>query len=232
MRIRSLTLASTLAASLVACETTSTDPAAQAGAVHMALDVAGGTTLNVVTYTIDGPGSFMKMGMIDVSASATISAQIAPLPPGTGYSIVLSAMSQDGIAMCMGTAPFDIAAHQTTSVLVHMLCRQPSKNGSVAFSAPVNICPLIDNVTASPSEVLVGGTIALTTQAHDTDNSPSPLAYQWTATSGTLSDVAAPGPTFTCTSPGPVTLTLTLTDGDPSCVDTQSIAVQCTATGS
>jgi hypothetical protein len=228
MRIWTTTLACTLAASLVACETTSTDRAAEAGAVHMALDVAGGATLNVVSYAIDGPGSFMKMGTIDVSTSATITAQIAPLPPGTNYSIVLSAMSNDASAMCMGSAPFDVVAHQTTSVLVHMLCKQPSPNGSVAFKGPVNICPLIDNVSASPSEVLVGGSIALTTQSHDTDNSPGPLAYHWTATSGTLSDAAVASPTFTCTSPGAVTLTLTLTDGDASCVDTQSLTVQCT----
>jgi hypothetical protein len=232
MRIRSFTLASAaLATSLVACDATSTYRASDEGGVRMALDIAPGTTLSAVQYAITGPGSFNKMGSIDVSASSTISTVISPLPPGTGYSITLGATSQDGSTMCMGSAPFDVASRQTTPVLVHLLCRQPTNNGSVAFNGAVNFCPLIDSLGVSPTEVVVGSAVTLAGHAHDADNGPAALTYQWTTSAGTLSDPAAPSPTLTCTSAGPVTVTLTVSDGDATCTDTQSLTVSCTPAG-
>src|SRR5450432_574310 len=210
---RTLALCGALLVSVASCDGLATR-VGDVGAVKMSLDVAGGGTLSSVAYLVSGPASFSKTGSIDVSHSATIAAAISPLPAGTGFSIALSATSTDGGTMFIGSASFDVVAHQTTSVLVHLLCRQPTTNGTISFNGALNVCPLIDSLGASPAEVFVGGSIALAGQAHDTDMAPSPLAYQWVTSSGALSNAAAQNPTFTCSAAGLVTVTLTVTDGD------------------
>jgi len=219
---------SVAALSFAACDAQPTTPP---GAVAMALDVAPGIALDTVSYSVSGPLSFMKSGSLDVSHSATISANLSPLPAGTGFTITLSATSRDGTAMCMGSAGFDVSAHQTTSVLVHVLCRQPSQNGALAFNGVLNVCPVIDSLGASPAEVIVGASISLTGQAHDTDGGPSNLTYRWTASGGSLGDASAQNPSLTCTSGGPVTVSLTVSDGDDvsGCPDSQSVTVICTS---
>jgi hypothetical protein len=215
--------------SLSACDGDSSPHTGDVGAVRMALDIAPGTTINTISYVVQGPQTFMRAGSIDVSHSSTISADLSPLPAGTGFTITLSATSVTGSAMCLGSAMFDVSAHQTTSVVVHLLCRQPSQNGSVMFSGALNLCPTIDSLGASPDEVTVGGALVLSAQAHDGDNGPAPLTYQWATTSGTLSSSSAQNPTLTCTSSGPATVTLTVSDGDTGagCPDVQSLTVIC-----
>src|SRR5262249_30750040 len=82
-------------------------------------------------------------------------------------------------------------------------------------------------------EAFVGSTIALAGSAHDTDNGPQPLHYQWSATSGSFDNATSANPTFTCgANPGPTQITLTVSDGDPlaSCADTSTTTVQCDPT--
>jgi hypothetical protein len=224
-----------LTLSLAACDARSSKMSADMGAVKMALDIAPGTTLSTISYRIDGPGMFTKMGSIDVSHSSTIAADISPLPPGMNFTIALSAMSDDGATMCMGSQNFDITARTTTPVLVHLLCKQPTTNGSVAVNGVLNVCPLIDSIGSSPGEVFVGGAISLSGLGHDTDSGPAPLTYQWTAmpaSGGAFNSASAQNPIFTCLVPGTVTITLTISDGDSVCADTQTIPVTCTAASS
>jgi hypothetical protein len=196
------------------------------GGIGFALQLAPGQTINSVSYAITGPGSFSRTGTIDVSHSMTISSAIGSIPAGTGYTITLSATTTTGTTQCSGSAPFSVMAHATTAVNVHLLCQEAPSKGSVLVNGTLNICPLIDGLSASPGEVLVGGSIALDVAAHDTDSAPAPLSYHWTASAGTLSDAGARSPTFTCTTDGPVTLMLAVTDGD--CGDIQSLSVICT----
>jgi 5'-nucleotidase len=201
------------------------------GSVELALQAAPGITINTVSYNISGPNSFMKAGSIDVSQSTTISSVIGPLPAGMGFSIMLSATSTDGNTSCGGSATFQVVAHQTSPVSVHLLCHQPPRTGSILVTGNLNFCPQIDGVSASPGEVLVGSSLVLAATAHDTDNMPAPLSYQWTASSGMLAAPAAATTSFTCTAPGPATITVTVSDGDtaPGCADTSSVTVICSA---
>jgi hypothetical protein len=195
------------------------------GKLDVALDIAPGVTLSTVNYSITGPGSFTKTGSFDVTNSTTISATIGPIPVGTGYTVTLSTTLG---ATCNGSAMFDIQSHQTTPVTVHMSCKTPSTNGSVMVNGAINICPLIDGVQASPSEVLVSGSVGLVGTAHDSDSGPSPLTYAWTSDSGTFTDSKAPSTRFTCTAPGTANVTLTVSDGDASCAATSTVQVTCT----
>jgi hypothetical protein len=200
----------------------------EAGSVSLAL-VDGGVTLTSVSYTIVGPNGFTSSGAINVAASSALSAVIGGLPAGTGYSITLSATGTDGTTTCGGSATFSVTAHSTTTVSVALDCHQPAKTGSVALNGMLNICPVADGISANPADVAVGFPVALAIAAHDSDNGPSPLAYAWTATSGSFSDPTSASPTFVCNTPGPVTLTASVSDGDstPGCTDTLSVVVTC-----
>ena len=211
---------------LVGTETTDTG-----SAIGLALQIAPGSDVASVNYLIVGPAAFTKTGNIDVSDSTTIAATIGPVPTGTGFSITLSATSSDGNTTCSGSASFNVAAHQTTPVGVHLLCHEAPRTGSVSLNGSLNICPSIDGISANPDEAFVGSSVALSSQAHDSDQGPAPLSYHWTAIGGSLSDPTLQNPVFTCESPGMATATLRLSDGDsaPNCADTESVMISCTA---
>jgi hypothetical protein len=198
--------------------------------VEMNLDLAPGITINNATYTITGPGGFSRSGTLDVSQSTKLSALIAGLPAGSGFTITISAISTDGAATCAGSATFNVVAHTISQVSVHLTCHEGPRTGGALINGTLNVCPSIDGVSVTPAEVLVGGTVSLSAMAHDSDAAPAALTYAWTASSGTLSSSTDPSPTFTCTSPGTATLTLTVSDGDPTpgCAATQTATVTCT----
>jgi len=199
------------------------------GSVGLQLQMASGATIKSASYTITGPNGFSKTGTIDVSVATKLSATIGGLPAGAGYSITLSATSSEGGTSCAGSGSFSVVAHQTATVTVAVTCREAARTGSVLVNGKLNICPTIDGLNANPAEVQVGGTIALSALAHDSDAAPSALSYGWTASSGTLSSATAQSPTFTCTAAGPATLTVTVGDGDPlaTCADTLTAQVNC-----
>jgi hypothetical protein len=199
------------------------------GTVAMNLDLGGGVLVNSASYNITGPGSFTRSGTIDLSHSTTLSAIIAGLPAGNGYNITITATSTDGQSTCVGSAMFNVTAHATSAVSVHLACHEAPRSGSAMVNGTLNVCPVVDGVGANPSEALVGTGIRLSGNAHDSDAGPQALKYAWTATSGVFDNASSQNPLFTCSVPGPVTITLTVSDGDPSptCPDNLSVTVQC-----
>jgi hypothetical protein len=122
-----------------------------------------------------------------------------------------------------------VTAHATTAVSVHLTCHQGARTGSAAVNGTVNVCPVADGISASPADVAVGFPVALALAAHDPDSGPAPLAFHWSAASGSFSSATSAAPTFVCNMPGPVTLTASVSDGDaaPGCADTLSVVVTC-----
>jgi len=209
----------------VACTPTGANQTGDVGAASFDLQLAPNVAIDSVSYTITGPAGFTKTGTIDVSHSATVSATISGLPAGAGYSISLSATSTSGQVACAGSATFNIVAHATASVSVHLICHEAPHTGSVLVNGTLNVCPLVDGVSASPAEVIVGGSISLSAAAHDLDNAPAPLSYSCTASGGEINDPKAQSPRFSCTQTGTVTITVSASDGD--CSDTGSVTVVC-----
>jgi hypothetical protein len=195
------------------------------GSIGLALQLSPGTTLDSVDYSVAGPNAFVRTGTIDTRNSTTVTAVIGNLPVGNGFSIALKASATGGV-LCAGTATFDVAARRVTAVSVRLRCQEPPRTGSVLVNGSINICPVVDGISALPAEVLVGSSLALSVTAHDSDSAPAAIAFSWTATGGTLSAANVPNPTLTCTAPGVVTVTVTATDGD--CSHTASTAVTCT----
>jgi hypothetical protein len=201
------------------------------GSIGADLQLGGiGCTADKVSYAITGPGGFNKTGTIDISQASALSFVVGGIPAGTGYTISLTTTTSCG-ASCAGSATFDVAAGVTSHVTIHLTCHLEAGTGSVLVNGVVNTCPVIDGVSAAPSEVAVGSSLALSSTSHDPDNGPSPLSYQWSGP-GTFDNAAVPNPVFTCTATGPATITLTVSDGDPSagCAATQSVTVQCDST--
>ena len=200
------------------------------GEVNLALQLANGSALNSASYTIIGPNGFSKTASIDLSAATKLSATIGGLPAGTGYAITISATTTDASATCGGSATFNVTAHTTVPVTVALTCHEAPRTGSVMVSGALNVCPTIDSLSASPTEVQVGGTVALVVAAHDSDAGPSALSYAWATTAGTLSSASAQNPTFTCGAAGTATVTVSVADGDPAaaCADTLSAQITCT----
>ncbi|MEI9937369.1 MAG: phosphoesterase [Pseudomonadota bacterium] len=201
----------------------------KSGEIGLALDVGGGVTINTASYTIVGPNGFTKTGTIDLSAATAFSATIGGIPVGNGYSISLSATATDGTTNCGGSATFNVTARTTTNVTVSLDCHQAPTTGSVGINGTTNICPVIDALSANPSQVNVGSTIALSGAAHDSDSGPSPVTYKWTATSGTFDNATSANPVFTCTDVGVSTITLVASDGDTTanCNDSLTTTVTC-----
>jgi hypothetical protein len=199
-----------------------------AGSVGLQLTLSSGEQINVLSYTITGPGGYSQTGNIDVSNSPIFSAVIGGIPAGTGYTIVLTATAVDGgISTCMGSATFDVVANTTVTVPVTVRCKKPLRFGSVLINGSVNECPNIDSAGILPAKAAIGGTMSLTSTASDGD-SPT-LTYSWTATSGTIAGASSPNATFTCTEVGMPTITLTVSDGDTVCDDVFPMKVICVA---
>jgi hypothetical protein len=187
----------------------------------------GDVTLNSVSYVITGNG-FVKNGTIDVSKSRTISSTIGGIPAGTGYSLTLSATdATDSRILCNASASFNVVARATTVTNVKLECRLPHGNGSVQIDGTANVCPRIDSLSVAPSEVFVGGTMALSAVVTDVDALPVPATLAWSANGGLITGATAAAATFKCTAAGSFAIALAVSD--TACGDSASANVVCTA---
>ncbi|HVR61301.1 MAG TPA: hypothetical protein VMU50_05345, partial [Polyangia bacterium] len=207
------------------CGSSRPGDASDRGTASLDLQIASGIILDQAGFTITGPSGFTKSGTVDLSHSASLMLNIGGLPAGTGYALALTATSVSGNATCGGSAMFDVTAGQTTPVAVHLQCVEKPRAGGIAVSGDANVCPVVDGLSALPARVLVGGAITLAASAHDSDGGPSPLAYAWTATAGSLDDPNAPSPHLTCSAAGPMTVSVAVSDGD--CTGTGTLTVVC-----
>ena len=196
--------------------------------VDIALQVAPGVTLSSASYDILAPDGAVTMGTVSVGATSDVPVSIGPLPVANGYTLIVSGVASNGTTGCSGSSPFDVTDGAPTTIVVHLVCGQSPATGQLLVSGTLNVCPLIDGVSATPANARIGASMALSAPAHDDDASPGPLTYSWSATGGTLSSTSDPAPTLTCTTPGTVVVTVTVSDGDPTCVDQMSFDVTCT----
>jgi phospholipase C len=212
-------------------------PADGTGSVGMTLTLPGGEQLSSVTWTVTGPNgasTVVQTGTVNVGNSNTISFLVGGIPSGSNYLISLSGTSTDGTVTCSGSASFTITARATTNVSVALQCSSPASDaGSVQVTANTFNCGTVTSIAASPSEVIVGNSVALTASA--TGPNPGALTYAWSAPTGSFDHPTASSPNFTCSAPGPVTLTVSVGDGavpeGGACGPTASSTIQVTCDG-
>ncbi len=217
MTVRFL-LASTIA--LSACAGPSETPRlgdTDSGELGLGVQV-GSTGIENIDWVVTGASGFARHGHVDVSHSSKVSTRIGNLPAAAGYTIVLSATATDPPATCTGSAGFDVAPGETTPVDLMMEC--------VEVNANFNTCPVIDELSALPNQVDVGGTVTLNATVRDPDSGPLPLSYSWSTTLGSLTSSGS-GATLTCDAPGTALVTLQSTDGGTDCSVAQSVSVTC-----
>jgi hypothetical protein len=197
--------------------------------VGFGLQLAPGVTVTQAAYTITGPNNFVSAGNVPVGESTDLTVPVGTLPIGNGYQLSVTAPASDGQTLCEGQATFDVTDASPKSVLVQLVCAVPS--GEVALTATLNICPMIDSLSASPTDVKLGGTVALTSSAHDSDLGPSPLSYKWSINGAPLPPQTQPNLSFVCSQSGTFNFTLSVSDGDitPGCADNLSVVARCSA---
>jgi hypothetical protein len=193
--------------------------------LRLNLDFGGGVTLTSVDYIMKGPANFSQVGTLSVADQPNITATFQNLPPGMNYTISVRGTASDNLNQCKGDATFNVVANMDTVVQIALTC-----SGRGIVTADVDICPIIDSLSAVPAEVYVGASLQLGLTAHDPDNGPGPLTATWQTTSGTLSNLSTTGATFTCTDPGTFTIGAKVSDGSPvaKCADTATVTVVCT----
>jgi hypothetical protein len=195
--------------------------------IHLELDFGSGVTLSSVIFQMSGPNGFHRVGSLTVGDQPSVTTTFTNLPVGMGYDIRVMGTASDDASGCRGEAMFDVSASMTAMLTIPLNC-----TGIAAVSTTVNVCPVIDELSALPAQVAVGGSITLIAAAHDADNGPSPLSATWTAPDGgTLSNQSTTGATFTCTSVGTFTIGVSVSDGqtDSNCPDFTSVTVTCGA---
>lgn len=198
------------------------------GGVEIALQLAPGVTLSSAEWNIVAPDGSVTTGTVDVGHGSDVPVPVGPLAVANAYLLIVSGVASNGTTGCSGQTSFDVTDGAPTTVIVHLVCGQPPATGQVLVTGNVNVCPIVDGVSATPSSAVVGATLALGAVAHDGDNQPGPLAYSWSTTGGTLSATTGASPTLTCTTAGALVLTVTASDGDASCSDQLSFGVTCT----
>ena len=192
--------------------------------VRFQLDFGNGVTLTTVNYMMTGPNSFKQSGTLTVGSDPTATATFSNLPAGNGYDIKVTGSASDNSDTCKGEVMFNVTAMMMSVIQIPLTC-----TGIAMVSADYNVCPVIDSLSAIPSEVYVGDTIQVTAQAHDSDNGPSPLGATWSTTGGSLSNLSLTGATFTCTTAGTFSVGYTVSDGSTSsrCADTSTLTLTC-----
>lgn len=194
------------------------------GEVGMAITLPNNAgSIDSIAWAITGNG-VNRSDSVAVGASHSASAQIGGIPAADGYILTLSATTPDHAVTCSGTSTFNIVAGHTSRVALNLICRDssvqpPTTNGHLAFSAiAVELpppCATIESITASPTEVVEGGSVALNATGWVPDPQSSALVYTWSATNGfTVTGASA---TFPCTVAGTYAVTLTISDAVPGC---------------
>ena len=191
--------------------------AAEVGSVKLALTAPGGYTINTVSYQVlSSASATVSSGTVDVSsAGAGLSFDLV-LPPGSGYTVTVTAASTSGRTFSGVSLPFNVVSGQTTLVNVTLTDSVTSgtATGTVIVNGtivPGDTPPKITAVVVSPAQIAVGGLISVSVTATDPDTDDV-LTYQWTASAGAFANPTAQATTYSSSITGTQTLTITVSD--------------------
>ena len=182
----------------------------------IAFQISPGVTISTASYWVIAPDGKVTTGTVAVGSSANVRVIISGLPAATGYQLIVSGLASNGITGCSGSTTFN-APTPSTGVAVTLMCAGPPAPGQALVTATVNICPVIDGVSASPSSVAVGSSMALRSPRTIPIPGRRRLTYAWSADGGTLTGGTAATATFTCAQPGTFNISVAASDGDANC---------------
>jgi len=210
-----------LGAAMMSCAEPRTDGAS------IALQVSPGVTLSTANYWVIAPDGKVTAGTVAVGTSAMVRVILSGFPTATGYQLIVSGLASDQLTGCSGSTTFN-SPPPSSGVGVTLTCAAPPAPGQALVTATLNFCPVIDGVAASPSSIAVGNSMALQVTAHDPDSGPLALSYAWAANGVSFTSSPAASATFTCTQPGTFQISVAASDGEATCVVSQTFTVTCT----
>jgi hypothetical protein len=158
------------------------------------------------TATISGPGIARPIVVPLGARGGTWQANVVGIPAGTGRSISVTARSQAGVSLFHGQAA-DVTIHPGETAFVNIVLFEVEPLPPYA-----NAAPTIDVLEVSALKVERGASITVGVKAHDADPTDV-LAYQWTASCGTLAEPTLARGLWTAPAvPGACEITVTVTD--------------------
>lgn len=195
-------LAAALLLAAASCAPEPTGSARLVVSLQQAASASAVTRLSVTVSAADIPSITTEL----VSTSGVWGGVIGNIPAGPQRSFIAAAYDGSGTRLFEGSAAdVTIVANDTTLVALTLQEFAPAP----PFS---NAAPVISSVTATPTELQVGGSVSLSASVSDA-NTGDTLSYSWTAPRGSFADATSPSTTWTAPSePGAVTLTLTVSD--------------------
>jgi hypothetical protein len=217
------------------------DPAGEegTGSVSAQLTVPGGLTIDHVDYTLsNGINLYQGTGKV---GQQSLSIAVGNVRPGSGYTVTLTAPTTDGTVVCRGqSALFTVAGSTVTAVDVPLACTSTAEAGLVSIGGTLSSCVTVNKIVANPPTAPAGGQITL--EGFAVAPGTPPLAYQWSASTGSFDNPTSAITTYTCPSAaGQVPILLTVTAlgnggfGDGSAcsqvASTMAITVTCTDDG-
>lgn len=207
--------AATLACLAASC--TSQDPRAHDAVVQdlaLRLTLPTGEEIRAVQYVVSGgPTGIERRGAIDVEHSRTVDFRVGNLPVGSGYTMLLSATTEEGV-QCSGSAPFVILDADVSTLDMAVVClgsasSEMDRGGDLEVEVEVvNTelrCPVATGIGLSAAQGDVGAVLSIEGFSSSVADSVS-----WTSTAGTLADPTRSATQFTCTDAGDITLSFTL----------------------
>ena len=229
------------AALVFGCASETTGPSSETGNVGVTL-LVGDNDVTAVNFEVTCSDSTVcplngQFNVIDRGPNEPpIWATIMDLPVGDPdpivYTINLTALDDQGVVLCTGSADFTVVANDTVKVNVVLTCGGDGEEllGSVDIDATFEIidgnrCPRLHFLNAVPIDVPAEGS-EVTVLVSDADEDP--LTTELTATSGIFADPTAQLTTYFCDgAAGAQTISVTVTDGDEACNKSKSFPVKC-----
>ncbi len=179
------------------------------GSIGVQLDIAPGTTLTSVTWTITN-GTNTYTGAVPIGDAQSLEFVAGGILAGTGYTVTLTGTDSAGDP-CAGTsASFSVIAGQTIQTVLAVVCKGAADGsaaadvttGSLEVDASVSLvvggpvqCPGINSVSISPAEINPSQTAALSLAT------TAPAAITWSvspATGGAFGNANSASTTFAC----------------------------------
>jgi hypothetical protein len=158
--------------------------------------------------------------------------QLPVVALGDPYTLFLVARKTDDTWVCEGGTTFEHDQEGVaTSVSLTLTCPTsdtlPNGEVGVDITFQLNLCPVIEEISAAPQITVLSDPVTLQSLASDPDNT-APVTYLWTATGGLIADATAATTTFTCPTIGDYDVTLTVSDSDTHCDQQRQLQISCT----
>jgi hypothetical protein len=211
-------------------------PEDDTGRVGFQYSLPGGEHISLLTYSLTD-GAHTYSGNVNTAGASSLSFVVGGVAAAGGYTVALSAQSDDGLVSCTGSYgtgisdagqnngdPFAVLPRQTTVVNVQMICEDvPNQSqGAVIVNGIASCCATWDTIEPVPSALSTQPPNNVSQLTGHASGACSGLACLWSIVSGTGTLTQSPTDvngytygTFTC--PATTTETDTLqflcTDG-------------------